>query len=356
MTQRSLWQPAALGMLLFNIRCQAFQEKTSLTTLSTQAFSDPESNLAYSKGTLVGRNIVFIPTSSLQTSNHTSAPVTSTPISTTTIFSSSTVATVSNPSSTGNSTVYRLDIPENTGGSNNLKYLYLFFLLLGLIILALIARVIMVKRRRARKLEKRAYNRNEALRLDLENRASDENQSPERSQGHVSPAGSGTGGSVEDPIPTTTTATTRTRTGYTFPLFSMSLFRHPSNGNESNRNQPQPSRMMEEVANPPPPYPTHVKPAYFRDSRLPVYQEVSEEEDGHGNEYDRVSELSESHSQRHLRSPSRLDTLLSEPPHDNQQEAAEINNNDNNNERAPSIVEEGFSFVSRSVPQAPPTG
>lgn len=218
---------------------------------------------------LFERNIVFVPTTTFaSSSSYSTSPVTSitaAPTSTTQLPLSSTTSTASN------STVYRLDIPATNTGSSNLKYLYLFFLLLGLIILGIIARVVIVKRRRARELEKRAVNRNEALRLDLENRVSDEH----------APA-------------------TAPRTGYTFPLFNINLFRNPPR--QTTERDELAGREMEESSNPPPPYPTHVKPAYIRDPRLPVYQEVSDEdeEDEDRALYEQESNL----SQRELRRPS----------------------------------------------------
>jgi hypothetical protein len=195
---------------------------------------------------LFERNIVFVPTTTFASSSSDS---TSSVTGSTTAPASTAQLPLSSASSTSsNSTVYRLDIPTTNSGSNNLKYLYLFFLLLGLIILGIIARVVIVKRRRARELEKRAVNRNEALRLDLENRVSNEH-----------------------------TPAAAPRAGYTFPLFNINLFRNPPR--QTTERDELAAREMEESSNPPPPYPTHVKPAYIRDPRLPVYQEVSDEEE-----------------------------------------------------------------------------
>lgn len=329
MVQLNIWPLAGLGMV-FITPCQASQESSFLTTFSIQVPTSLESG--FNSKALIERNIVFVPSSSSQSSTPTSSsPITSTIGSNTNTdsatgsISSTSISTISNSSATSNSTVYRLDIPESSGGSSNLKYLYLFFLLLGLIILALIARVIILKRRRAKKQEKRAYNRNEALRLDLENRASDENQTPERNENVEVQQG-------EPAAPP--------RTGYTFPLFSMSLFRHPSNGTSSNRNRDQHStRDMEEVFSPPPPYPTHVKPAYHRDARLPVYQEASEEEESD----DRESRFSDNHSQQQLRNDPR-DESSAVSTHTNQRDSADLNAE----EPRRTANEEGFSFVSPS--------
>lgn len=260
---QSLSQLLALMALLLT-PCLASQDATPTASLAPMSSMSPTSE--YTTRTLVERNIVFVPNSqNITNTNQTTTSFTSTP--------TSTITTISNPTSSSNSTVYRLDIPDNSG-SNNLKYIYFVFLLLGIIIIGLIARVFILKRRRAKKQEKRVYNRNEALRLDLENRASDENQS-DGSRREDSPG--------REP-------TAPARTGYTFPLFSMTLFRAPPNRDTN------PPGEMEEVSNPPPPYPTHVKPAYFRESRLPVYQEVSEDEEND----DQHSGLSDNHSQRHL--------------------------------------------------------
>lgn len=261
---QSLSQLLALMALLLT-PCLARHDATSTVSLEPITFMSPTDQ--YNTRTLLERNIVFVPNSQNTTNiNQTTTPsFTSTP--------TSTITTLSNSTSSSNSTVYRLDIPDNSG-SNNLKYIYFVFLLLGIIIIGLIARVFILKRRRAKKQEKRVYNRNEALRLDLENRASDENQS-DGSRGEDSPG--------REP-------TAPARTGYTFPLFSMTLFRAPPNRDANHPGE------MEEVSNPPPPYPTHVKPAYFRESRLPVYEEVSEDEEND----DRHSGRSDSHSERHL--------------------------------------------------------
>lgn len=207
-------------------------------SLPSQVLADPD---------LFKRNIIFVPTASLASSSLSSYAAPSVTSSSTTPLSTAQPSSPSTSSTAANSTIYKLDIPEDTG-SNNLKYLYLFFLLLGLIILGIIARVIIVKRRRARELEKRAINRNEALRLDLENRTSNEQ-----------------------------TPASAPRTGYTFPLFNMNLFRNPPRS-ATDRDQLA-ARDMEESNNPPPPYPTHVKSTYIRDPRLPVYQEASDEEE-----------------------------------------------------------------------------
>lgn len=208
--------------------------------------------------------------------------------------------TTSSSASSNSSSVYRLDIPEGNSNSN-LKYLYLVFLLLGVIIAALVSRVLILKRRRAKKLEQRTNHRNAALRRDLENRASDENQ-PDGQNGAARGSSSDSPGSQpQQPA----------RTPYTFPLFSMSLFRTPAN---TDRNA-EPTREMEEANHPPPPYPTHAKPAaaYIRDARLPVYEEVSEEEER--NE-DAQSRFSDAHSHQNLRTVASSGPPLASYHHD----------------------------------------
>lgn len=231
--------------------------------------------VAVSARRFVLRNIVFVPTTSFASPSPTSTTLDTSPSQTQTQTSgdsdsSYTPTTLATSTASQNATIYRLDIPDNSG-SNNLKYLYLFFLLIGLVIIAITVRVMIVKRRRKREQEKRALNRNEALRLDLENRVSDEEPN-------------------------------ESRTGYTFPLFSMNLFRNPprTTVNES----------TQEENHPPPPYPTHIKTSEpARNLRLPVYQEVSEEEE----EDDDSDEQQSNISQRHLRINDDVESIPTSP-------------------------------------------
>lgn len=342
----------ALALAFSPSSTEAASEHVSLTTFSIEqvlTLSTEKESTHSLQALLAERNIVFVPSSTSKSSQNPSSTTesvsgtTSPPSSSSSSLASAsqTGTTLSNSSSTASSnssTVYRLDIPATTG-SNNLKYLYLVFLLLGVIIIALIARVVILKRRRAKKLEKQAYNRNEALRLDLENRASDENLSEVRANSHENRAAGEVSANGTSP------PSAPSRTPYTFPLFSMSLFRNPVHPNGAQRSAPE----MQEVASPPPPYPTHVKPAaLFRDSRLPVYQEVSEDE-----EEDRGSRSSDAQSQRQLTSGagSSLASTDHTPAHSVQEPESPTQDAPHQHSRRSTGNEEGFVFVdSTSMP------
>ncbi|CAN6629045.1 hypothetical protein TRVA0_012S00452 [Trichomonascus vanleenenianus] len=131
----------------------------------------------------------------------------------------------SNTTTANNTTPnYSFGIAPPSSGSNSLKYLYLIFLVIGVIVLLLIARIVIRKRRRERKLFKADAVRSEALRLDMER-----SEHLRTSSGSSQPSESGSG----------------------------------------------------EWINPPPPYhqPSQPEPIYLGRSRLPVYEEIREEEE-----------------------------------------------------------------------------
>jgi hypothetical protein len=146
----------------------------------------------------------------------------------------------STANSTSNSTVpsYTFDIPPDNDSA--LKFLYLIFLVFGVVIVLLVVRIFIVKRRRTRKLLKTSLVRAEALRMDMERHSSNN---------------------------------------------------RPSNGSSGSEmaERRQSYHSDDELWQPPPPYPTHVQPlasAYIRGSRLPVYDELEEEEENNVNSND----------------------------------------------------------------------
>lgn len=81
--------------------------------------------------------------------------------------------TRTNSSSRTNSTANNgypqaFDVAPSKSHSSNLKYLYLFFLIFAFIAIGLVVRIVIVKRRRTRKLQRTDNTRREVLRRDME--------------------------------------------------------------------------------------------------------------------------------------------------------------------------------------------
>jgi hypothetical protein len=71
-------------------------------------------------------------------------------------------------STTNNGYPQAFDVAPDKSHSSNLKYLYLFFLIFAFIVIGLVARIIIVKRRRMRKLQRTDNTRREVLQRDME--------------------------------------------------------------------------------------------------------------------------------------------------------------------------------------------
>lgn len=225
---------------------------------------------------LVERVIVVIDSSTVSTGLHmtnvasiTGSPNTNTSTNTTTIHNTATTTQGFN-STLSSVTVQLPSEPPSNNSSNNLRYLFLIFLVVGLIIIGIVARYIFVKRKRAIDLQLRDSRRHHALQMDMIERGPFDGG--DSGDGIIGPNGAGGGPSA----------------GF---FHSMGLFRsrysRPSN---HDRNHEDLGGDAENL----PPYPVHELPPYEHHSMEMIEEHPGEEDTRH-------SESSESkYSSQHV--------------------------------------------------------